>query len=111
MTSVVVTLLLIIGCTSAGFFVLASLERKRGRSKWIAGAGGLMLLTLLTAVILLVSVYYVMLENRWTPDDGKGDSARGGYTRLALPRPRLHSSTFRTGDGASRRASPHIGHD
>jgi hypothetical protein len=37
MTSEVVTLLLIIGCASAGIYVLAALEKKRGQSKWIAG--------------------------------------------------------------------------
>jgi NADH:ubiquinone oxidoreductase subunit 2 (subunit N) len=88
MTSEVVTLLLIIGCTSAGTYVLAALERKRSRSKWIAGAGGLMVFTLVTAVVLLAGVYYVMLEDRWSQDDENSDSARVGYARAALSGPR-----------------------
>jgi hypothetical protein len=88
MTSEVVTLLVIIGCASAGIYVLAVLEKKRGPSKWIAGAGGLMMLTFLTAVVLLVGVYYVMQEDEWSPDDANSDSARLGYARLALSGPR-----------------------
>jgi hypothetical protein len=51
-------------------------------------AGGLMMLTFLTAVVLLVGVYYVMQEDEWSPDDENSDSARLGYARLALSGPR-----------------------
>jgi hypothetical protein len=43
-----------------------------------------MVFTLVTAVVPLAGVYYVMLEDRWSPDDENSDSARVGYARLTL---------------------------
>jgi hypothetical protein len=61
-----VALLLINGCSVAGIQALALLELRRDRSKWIAGAAGILGLTFFASIVLLCGIY-VMLEGTKRP--------------------------------------------